>query len=634
LTRWKRVDEEDHVDDQIPARNCDVVMKGGITSGVVYPLTITELAKEFRFKNVGGTSAGAIAAALTAAAEYARQNGSRSGFDRLEKLPAFLAGSTDGQPNLLNLFPPASSTRSLFSVLTAFLGDGSIVSKVARAIAALLVVSPLVTLISFVPALLLPLILWRGPIGPLALIGLALIELVLIAAAIGAMVMFNARRALGTTLPKNRFGFSTGRAPKGGKLPGVSEWLHDEIQATAGLSKTAPPLTFGDLWLAGEQQVDDAVRSKTLEKRHGVEAELRSINLQMITTALSHGHPYRLPFENRRFAFRPSELRDYFSDSVVDYLVSHAREDERVAAANDPDLMALPEPWDLPIVVAARMSLSFPILFSMVPLYAIDYTRPEVPGTPRAYERCWFIDGGLSSNFPTSLFDSAIPRWPTFGINLEAFPPDYPNDDVWMTTTASSGTSDHWLRFPAEGKGAFGGFVGAMLDSIRNWRDNTQLAVPGFRDRIVHVRLTPYEGGLNLNMSADKVKTLAARGERAGHRLRERFGAAGANSEGQNWNTHRWTRFRTAASLVQKLMHQIDRALTYRGAEVPSYDDLLKRKTNEKPKTDYWWKRSAADYEPRIDDLRTFAHHFAEGRPDFGEGAPGPQPELRISPRL
>src|SRR5947199_281012 len=86
---------------------------GCATSGVVYPLAITELAKEFRFVNVGGTSAGAIAAALTAAAEYARINGSSAGFARLATLPQFLAGTTNGEPNLLNLFPPAKPTRRL-----------------------------------------------------------------------------------------------------------------------------------------------------------------------------------------------------------------------------------------------------------------------------------------------------------------------------------------------------------------------------------------------------------------------------------------------------------------------------------------------------------------------------------------
>jgi hypothetical protein len=47
---------------------CDLVMKGGITSGIVYPNAVLALAREFRFKSVGGTSAGAIAAAVTAAA--------------------------------------------------------------------------------------------------------------------------------------------------------------------------------------------------------------------------------------------------------------------------------------------------------------------------------------------------------------------------------------------------------------------------------------------------------------------------------------------------------------------------------------------------------------------------------------
>ena len=58
-----------------PQRFCDMVMKGGITSGVVYPLAVVKLAEQFVFRNIGGTSAGAIAAAATAAAELARDTG-------------------------------------------------------------------------------------------------------------------------------------------------------------------------------------------------------------------------------------------------------------------------------------------------------------------------------------------------------------------------------------------------------------------------------------------------------------------------------------------------------------------------------------------------------------------------------
>ena len=38
-------------------------------------------------------------------------------------------------------------------------------------------------------------------------------------------------------------------------------------------------------------------------------------------------------------------------------------------------LRPFPAPDDLPVVVAARMSLSFPILISAVPLHALDLTR-------------------------------------------------------------------------------------------------------------------------------------------------------------------------------------------------------------------------------------------------------------------
>ena len=44
----------------IPRRFCDLVMKGGITSGIVYPKAVCELASEFTFRNIGGNSAGPL----------------------------------------------------------------------------------------------------------------------------------------------------------------------------------------------------------------------------------------------------------------------------------------------------------------------------------------------------------------------------------------------------------------------------------------------------------------------------------------------------------------------------------------------------------------------------------------------
>src|SRR6516162_215087 len=105
-----------------PDRVCDMVMKGGITSGIVYPLVVTTLAEKFLFKNIGGTSAGAIAAAATAAAELARDSG---GFERLARLPDFLgadAPGRSGESNLLAFFQPQPRTAQLFRVCVAGLG--------------------------------------------------------------------------------------------------------------------------------------------------------------------------------------------------------------------------------------------------------------------------------------------------------------------------------------------------------------------------------------------------------------------------------------------------------------------------------------------------------------------------------
>ena len=77
-------------------RYCDLVMKGGITSGVVFPKAIAKLATRYRFCNIGGTSAGAIAAAAAAAAEYRRATSPSAqeemqGFRELSGLAEFLS---------------------------------------------------------------------------------------------------------------------------------------------------------------------------------------------------------------------------------------------------------------------------------------------------------------------------------------------------------------------------------------------------------------------------------------------------------------------------------------------------------------------------------------------------------------
>jgi NTE family protein len=68
---------------------------------------------------------------------------------------------------------------------------------------------------------------------------------------------------------------------------------------------------------------------------------------------------------------------------------------------------------DALIVEAVRSSMSIPFFYAPLKMKA------------GGGEECWFVDGGMLSNFPIDVFDrtdGAPPRWPTFGIKLSARP--------------------------------------------------------------------------------------------------------------------------------------------------------------------------------------------------------------------
>src|SRR3954468_14993300 len=92
-----------------PLLECDLVMKGGITSGVVYPLAVCELATVYRLRSVGGSSAGAIAAAAAACAGL---GGATGGFEKLAALPQQLTAPVEGENSrLFTLFQPQPTMR-------------------------------------------------------------------------------------------------------------------------------------------------------------------------------------------------------------------------------------------------------------------------------------------------------------------------------------------------------------------------------------------------------------------------------------------------------------------------------------------------------------------------------------------
>jgi hypothetical protein len=135
------------------AKYCDVVMKGGITSGIVYPNAVLALAKEFRLKNIGGTSAGAIAAAVSAATalgdrrQYEKKSldeaHSKMGFEGMLEVSKRLAT----QGFIYSLFQPAWGGTNAFRLVVILAGKAHTVWKLLAVLAAVFLIAPLETLL-------------------------------------------------------------------------------------------------------------------------------------------------------------------------------------------------------------------------------------------------------------------------------------------------------------------------------------------------------------------------------------------------------------------------------------------------------------------------------------------------------
>jgi predicted acylesterase/phospholipase RssA len=602
-------------------KKCDIVMKGGITSGVVYPSVVCNLAERYQFESIGGTSAGAIAASLTAAAEYARRNG-RDVFKEVAKVPAWLGASSalGHDSNLFHLFQPQPGMEGLFRVATAFLIEGWL-----RRILSWCRVLWLEMLVGAVPGVALLCLSsnasgWRLA----AAVGLGL--LVALAGSVVAAILGVLLRV--ARLPGREYGLCTGYAgPREGSPVSLTAWLNERLNTLAGMPG-GQPLTFGDLQGAG-------------------------ITLKMITTCLTFGCPFTLPFESKELYFSSSEMRRYFPEEVVAWMESHPAEPCQHSEPVDAgELRPLPDRDHLPVIFATRLSLSFPVLFCAVPLYAVDWTRrrrtagepappQRVPGDAlapdelRTPERVWFSDGGICSNFPLHLFDSPLPRWPTFGIDLRDLRPDRApaSGRVWMPESNRQGAAHLWTRLSTKPElGALGGLISTMFDAARSWMDNLQAAVPGYRDRVVHLYLDSREGGLNLNMPEDVVKSLGGYGQQAAGKLIDHFcnGLDSGQETPMTWNNHRWIRYRTTMALLEAFLAKFTQSIDHPESGDSTYFELVRRGEGDPPISyplDVEQRPRAGELTQELKDL---GNEMLDGT--MQRGAPQPTPALRIRP--
>jgi hypothetical protein len=667
---------------------CDLVMKGGITSGVVYPKLIGRLAREYKFKSIGGTSAGAIAAAGCAAAELGRQTGANPGsFEHLSDLPREL-GEPAASPMLFHLFQPVPSLRTHFAVLEGALNAPSAGAAVGGALRALLARYWALALFAIAAAiaLLTPVVmgttglsqgralggaaaLLTGWLGALALAfsrrrkALAL-AMALVAVTVGTAAVARLRLAapwdlalllalacavavplavalalglvawrFGSTLLRglqaNRFGLCSGRTEDDhSRVPGLTEWLTEYFDALAGRSASDRPLTFGDLWGAppDESNLGAQVADRPVAER--------LVNLEMVTTAVSQQMCYSIPFRDGHGAFYydPAEWEKLFPPRVMSWLGRVAdAQGEPYRIASGAELRKLPANGCLPVVVGVRMSLSFPVLLSAVPLFAVDFSDLATPD--RGMKRVWFSDGGISSNLPLHFFDAPLPGRPTFAVNLKGEHPAHPvarkdacaptNGRVYLPPRNSSGLIRYWYAPADSMPGDLVKFFWDIVYTMQNWRDEIQFPQPGYRDRIVQISQLPDEGGLNLKMPQGIIEALSEAGLCAGQRLVDRF-HPGSTAPGKGgWENHEEVRVRT-------FLHAVGEMITHPRVGDSHWDAVVDRcRANGQ-----YSKAEAELAHEMLETLRGLGQRIAGSGLSLETGAPKPQPTIRIAPRI
>jgi predicted acylesterase/phospholipase RssA len=316
------------------------------------------------------------------------------------------------------------------------------------------------------------------------------------------------------------------------------------------------------------------------------------------------------------FVFEKGEWAKLFPPHVIKYLVANCDKFTQ-KHGEEGEFYYFPDQTHLPLVVAARMSLSFPGLICAVPLWRRDFSLLD-EDEQQTLRRCLFSDGGLSSNFPIHFFDHLLPNHPTFAITLDEFDKRRNDRSVWFPPTEQTAAGSAIPIVDFKGLPAF---LMRLIDAAKNWQDSLQSALPGYRERIVHVSLTSEEGGINLTMTPEAITRLAGYGKDAGDMLTT-----------FDLDLHRWRRLLVAMARMEETLDEVADAYSQAKGGAEKFGDFL------------------ADYTPRtkhyVQDPAILAAMLARGKeladlgqkwkqqPRIRDGLiPQPPTNLRITPK-
>jgi hypothetical protein len=146
-------------------------------------------------------------------------------------------------------------------------------------------------------------------------------------------------------------------------------------------------------------------------------------------------------------------------------------------------------------------------------------------------------------------------------------------------------------------------FVQSLLDTMQNWVDTMQLTMSTYRNRVVEVRLTPTQGGMNLRMPDQVIEDIAAVGEEAA-----------ALFDDFDLLAHQKKRFLTAMTLLDDVAAQLQSSDLYGFHPIVMSEGQRLRQSAEEV-------------------LQLAERWEAAGHPADSPEVPRPTPDLRLVPR-
>lgn len=287
------------------AQKYNLILKGGVSSGLIYPEFIAQIRKELEIGGFAGSSAGAIASALGACAELAWRDGDEKSYERYAK------SISDLTKNLTSLFDPSLPFRALFkAILLIAPGSGR-----AKYFQAIMCFAPTILIGAFI-ALLISWITKSGLIISILLI------------ALGAFFALTIHMVSLLVMASKKYNFGICKGLK------LSEWISDAICEISAK--------------------DSIIRFKDFEDA--------GIGFRLAISNLNNGSGMVLPNENLTLKFDKHEFAKLFPQNTMQYL-------EKIQKEPQSAMWDLPMGSEMPILVALRISASCPALFEQIPFH-------------------------------------------------------------------------------------------------------------------------------------------------------------------------------------------------------------------------------------------------------------------------